>query len=149
MEQIDALAKKYETFGDIIVIDSDDFDNEMFAQIGSDLGFGDNLHIFEDGESAMEYLRETPNRIGIIFCEIYLPKRNGMELKVLMREDSVLRKKSVPFILFSTVVNPADVELAYLELPVQGLFLKQSSYAEMKAMVDVAIQYWSTCIHPQ
>lgn len=139
----------YSDFGDIILIDSDTSDNEIFQEIAEDLGVQDHLKIFSSGRSAIDYLKTTPNKIGIIFCEIYLPAQSGMELKLEMREDPVLRKKSIPFLLFSTVVNPSDIDLAYLELPVQGLFLKQNSYPDMKKMVQVALQYWSTCIHPQ
>jgi len=139
----------YASLGDIIVIDSDSTDNEIFLDIATELGVEQNVHIFADGISAMQYIKTTPNRVGIIFCEIYLPEINGMELKALMRDDAILRTKSVPFILFSTVVNPADVVTAYLDLPIQGLFIKQNSYPDMKKMVEVALQYWSTCIHPQ
>jgi len=139
----------YGDFGEIIVIDSDEMDNTLFMQILDELGVKGSARFFTDGDSAVEHLKSTNAKIGIIFCEIYLPKRTGMELKLSMREDNILRKKSIPFVLFSTVINPAEVEKAYLELPVQGLFLKRSNYAEMKHMVDVALQYWSACIHPQ
>jgi len=149
MSQDDTKPKPYEYFGDIIIIDSDESDNEMFIQIAEELGIKDYLKIFTDGDAAIEHLKATTNKIGLIFCEIYLPKRTGMQLKLAMRDDDILRKKSIPFVLISTVVNPSDVETAYLELPVQGLFLKQATYEKMKNMVDVALQYWSTCIHPQ
>lgn len=143
------MENDFTNLGDIIVIDSDRTDNEIFLEIATDLGVEKSVHIFSSGNSAMDYIKTTTNRVGIIFCEIYLPELSGIELKLLMRDDSVLRTKSVPFILFSTVVNPSDVVTAYLDLPVQGLFLKQNSYADMKRMVEVALQYWSTCIHPQ
>jgi len=149
MDQDHTKPKPYEYFGDIIIIDSDESDNEMFLQIAEELGIKNYLKIFTDGDVAIEHLKSTTNKIGLIFCEIYLPKRTGMQLKLEMRDDDVLRKKSIPFVLISTVVNPSDVETAYLELPVQGLFLKQPTYEKMKNMIDVALQYWSTCIHPQ
>ncbi len=139
----------YNSLGDIIVIDSDSTDNELFLEIAGELGIEDNVHIFPNGKTAIDYIKHTPNRVGLIFCEIYLPEMDGMQLKMAMRDDPVLRTRSVPFLLFSTVVNPADVITAYLDLPVQGLFLKQNNYADMKKMVEVALQYWSTCIHPQ
>lgn len=136
-------------FGEIVVIDADDLDNEIFTQIIEELGLRQHLHIFSDGDAAIAFLKQTPKKIGLIFCEIYLPKRNGMELKLAMREDDTLRKKSIPFILFSSVINPREVDTAYLELPVQGMFLKETSYETMKKIIGVAIAYWSTCVHPQ
>lgn len=148
MQNLDAT-HPYEYFGEIVVIDSDELDNEIFTQVADELGLKPYLHIFSEGDAGIKFLTETPKKIGLIFCEIYLPKRTGMELKLAMREDEILRKKSIPFVLFSTVINPTEVETAYLELPVQGMFLKKSSYDEMKKMIEVALSYWSTCIHPQ
>ena len=77
-----------------------------------------------------------------------MPIMNGLELKRKIEADPVLRKKSIPFIFYSTTANLETVVEAYTDLTIQGFFKKGSDYNRTKAVVKTIIEYWKDCVHP-
>jgi CheY-like chemotaxis protein len=77
-----------------------------------------------------------------------MPGINGLEFKRQIDADPVLRKKSIPFIFYSTAALQKDVNEAYTELTIQGFFIKGNDYNKTKALIRTIIDYWKNCIHP-
>lgn len=72
---------------------------------------------------------------------------NGLELRRHIISDDFLRKKSIPFIFYTTGVSKDSVDMAY-DLTVQGFFQKANSMTEIKNLVELIINYWLNCKHP-
>ena len=134
--------------GPIILIDDDEDDQETFADILEELSIRNKLRTFVKSTEAYEYLLETSEQPFIIFCDVNLPGQTGTEFKRKLDENPFLRKKSIPFVFYSTSVDQTTVNDAYTQMSVQGFFKKANSYNDIKEDLSVIFKYWSSCKHP-
>jgi CheY-like chemotaxis protein len=133
--------------GVIIVIEDDAEDQELFREAISELGILNPLIFFGDGVSGLEYLQRTMEQPFIIFCDINVPLMNGLQLREHIDADETLRRKSIPFIFYTTSLNRAEIEKAY-KLTVQGFFVKENTFTSTKEIIRLIIDYWGKCKHP-
>jgi CheY-like chemotaxis protein len=131
----------------IIIVDDDLDDHFIFKEICGRLHLKNELKFHKNGEELIAYLKQTADKPFIILCDINMPGVNGLDLRKRISDNDYLRKKSVPFIFFSTAASPRQINEAY-ELTVQGFFLKQSSFIETEKTFRLILQYWDTCLHP-
>lgn len=135
------------TNGPLIIVEDDLDDQEIIKEVFNSLGVKNTLLLFTDGFEALTYLQTTTDQPFLILCDINLPKLNGLELREEINKDERLRKKSVPFVFFSTNASPSAVEKAY-DLTVQGYFLKDHTLQQLQNTLSLIISYWSQCKHP-
>jgi CheY-like chemotaxis protein len=134
--------------GPILIIEDDKEDKEILEDVLRDLGVKNSIVWLPDTEAAYEYLCEADEAMFIIFCDINLPGKNGLELKQNIDDRPSLRKKSIPFIFYSTSANQKDVNDAYSKMTIQGFFQKGHDYEEMKRVIKLILDYWTMCKHP-
>ena len=134
--------------GPIIVLEDDADDKSIFEEILRDLEITNKLIWFTKTAETLEYLKTTSEQPFIIFSDINLPVQNGIDFKKELDNDEQLRKKSIPFVFYSTSVDQKTVNDAYTKMTVQGFFKKGNSYDEMKTDIKVIFDYWKTCKHP-
>ena len=134
--------------GPIIIIEDDDEDKEIFQEALEELSISNKIIWFTDAKRALDYLKTTRDQPFIIFSDVNLPAQSGIEFKKKIDGDKRLRKKSIPFIFYSTFVSTEIVNEAYTKMTVQGFFKKGSSYNEIKSDIKVIVDYWQVCKHP-
>ena len=134
--------------GPIIIIEDDADDKEIFESIVRDLNINNEIVWFIEAKSAFSFLKTTNKKVFLIFCDINLPGKNGIEFKRDIDNDPELRKKGIPFVFLSTQANQNDINEAYLKMTVQGFFKKGNNYNEMKAMLKNIFEYWKNSLHP-
>ena len=134
--------------GVIVIIEDDEDDKDILEMIVRDLGYTNPFKCFKYASDAWDFLKISREPTFVIFCDINLPRMTGLEFKNDLDKDPELRKKSIPFIFFSSSANQADVDRAYTEMTIQGYFIKESKYEDIRKMVKVILEYWSTCEHP-
>jgi len=134
--------------GPVIVLEDDADDKSIFEEILQDLEITNKLIWFTKTAETLEYLKTTSEQPFIIFSDINLPVQNGIDFKKELDNDEQLRKKSIPFVFYSTSVDQKTVNDAYTKMTVQGFFKKGNSYDEMKTDIKVIFDYWKTCKHP-
>jgi CheY-like chemotaxis protein len=133
--------------GPLVIVEDDIDDQEIIKEVFESLGLSNTLLLFTDGFEALTYLQTTADQPFLILCDINLPKLNGLELREHINADDRLRRKSVPFIFFSTDASRDAVEKAY-DLTVQGFFIKDHTLQELTDTLGLIIAYWSQCKHP-
>jgi CheY-like chemotaxis protein len=134
--------------GPVIVVDDDADDQEIFADVLSELEVPNELKFFHNGEEVLQYLRNTADKPFIIISDVKLSgSLNGLEVRAVIVKDDYLRRKSIPFVYLTTSVSKKVLNQAY-EMEVQGFFQKQSSYKAIKAQLKLIIEYWKLCEHP-
>lgn len=133
--------------GALIIVEDDMDDQEILKEIFESLGLSNKLLLFPDGSETLTYLQATSEQPFLILCDINLPKLNGLELRDALHADERLRKKSIPFVFFSTNASRETVERAY-DLTVQGFFLKDHTLQGLRDTLSLIIAYWSQCKHP-
>lgn len=133
--------------GPIIIIEDDKDDQDILQLVFDTLDYGNEIIFFDDGYSALAYLRETAVEPFIIFSDINLPKLSGIELREKVHQNEDLRLKSIPFLFFSTSAEQRHVVDAYSK-SVQGFFIKPASFPEIKDTVKTILDYWLKCVSP-
>lgn len=133
--------------GPVIVVEDDQDDQEILREVFDLLEVSNTILFFSDGVEAIHYLNTTTDQPFLILCDINLPKMNGLELRGQINLDERLRKKSIPFIFFSTNASPDAVAKAY-DLTVQGFFVKSHTLQELQDTMRLIISYWTFCRHP-
>lgn len=134
--------------GEIIIVEDDSDDRRFLAKILEDLSIKNTVLWFDTTDQALEYLRTTPRSIFVIFSEVNVPGKDGLEFKRQIDSEPKLRKKSIPFMFYATAAHQKDVNEAYTEMTVQGFFQKDSDYDEAKNTVRIIFDYWRVTKHP-
>lgn len=134
--------------GPIIVIEDDPDDQELFEEAVRRINYTNTLLFFNNCIEAWKYLQETSEQPFVIFSDVNLPMQTGLEFKRRIDADEKMRKKSIPFLFYSTAINQEVVNEAYTTLNVQGFFKKSSNFSEMQKNLQLILDYWSACKHP-
>ncbi|SEJ37715.1 Response regulator receiver domain-containing protein [Dyadobacter sp. SG02] len=133
--------------GPIVIIDDDVDDQDMIGAMLEELALVNPSRYFENGQAALDYLLTTPESPLLILCDINMPVMNGLELRDQIDGDPYLKKKSIPFIFLTTSDSPVLVRKAY-NGTIQGYFKKCNSFQEGKGQLQLIVNYWKDCLHP-
>lgn len=135
------------TTGLILVVDDDEEDHDILRMACETLGICEALKFFHNGEALIKYLESPVIQPFIILCDINMPHLNGLDLREVLWHNETLRKRSIPFIFFSTGASEKQVEKAY-DLTVQGFFLKGNSMDDTIRKLKLILDYWTESKHP-
>jgi CheY-like chemotaxis protein len=134
--------------GPIIIIDDDQDDRELIKEMLEDIGVKNKMAQFGGCMEALEYLLGDVSDPFLILCDMNLPLMDGIEFKKKIDKNKMLRNKSIPFIFYSTAANQKVVNMAYRELNIQGYFLKENTYTEIRRRIKIIVDYWADAEHP-
>lgn len=133
--------------GPIMIVEDDIDDQDLLRETFHSLDVPNELLFFNRCITALKYLRTALVQPFLILCDINLPEMIGTEFRKKIIEEDELRRKSIPFIFFTTSSNSRTIEEAF-DYMVQGYFVKPSSTLELKMMMRCVVDYWSFCKHP-
>lgn len=133
--------------GPIIIIEDDPDDQEMMLSVFTSIGVPNEIKCFTTCKQAYDYLCITTDKPFLIFSDINLPLMSGVELKKKINESITLRRKSIPFIFLTTSSAHSSVLEAYENLA-QGFFTKPHTFNALKQMIEMILNYWKICRHP-
>lgn len=134
--------------GPILIIEDDQDDQEILQEAFTELGVRNKLLFFDRTTQALDFLKATSEKPFLILSDVNLPQQTGVEFKREVDSDPQLRKKSIPFVFFSTSIEKHAVDTAYKELTIQGFFQKSNNYQELKNVLSLIVEYWKVCQHP-
>jgi response regulator RpfG family c-di-GMP phosphodiesterase len=133
----------------MLVIVEDDLDDQIFLSgVLKKIGIENEIAWFDNTDDALNFLLTTTRSLSIIFSDINLPGKNGLEFKRTIDSTPKLRKKSIPFVFYSTAANQKDVNEAYTNMTVQGFFKKGMDTSETEMIMKIIFDYWTLCKHP-
>jgi CheY-like chemotaxis protein len=133
--------------GPIIYVEDDMDDRLIFKETVQSIGITNEILYFDHGRQFLDYLYETSDQPLLIMCDINMPVMNGLELRRVILGDERLKKKSIPFVFYTTSINAKEIEVAY-DLTVQGYFAKPTDMEVMKSTLKMIYEYWCICKHP-
>jgi DNA-binding NtrC family response regulator len=134
--------------GPIIIIEDDTGDQFILKEIFEELNYENELIFFGDSEEALEFLQMTEIEPFLVLSDINMPKLNGMELREKIHNNEDLRRKSIPYLFFSTSAEQKHVIEAYSR-SIQGFFIKSNNYDKIKKTIVKIIEYWQECESPK
>ncbi len=132
------------SLGPIIILEDDLDDQDILKEIFVELKVPYRVDFYTQAKDVLEYLFSTKERPFIILSDVNLPSMNGLELRQIINENDLLRKKNIPFVFISTSADQFAIKQAY-NLTVQGYFVKQNSIPEIKTTIKLIINYWEKC----
>jgi len=131
----------------IILVEDDLDDQALIGEISQTLNPKREILIFDSGDAALEFLLATTQQPFIILCDVNMPRMNGLQLRREILNNERLKKKSIPFVFFSTTAMQKQVTEAF-DMVVQGYFEKGNSYDELTFQLKMIFDYWRDCKHP-
>lgn len=131
----------------IVLIEDDPDDIHIFRMAIDVLNVQAPIHSFTSPQEAIDFLNYASEPPGLIICDNHLSAISGIDLRETLAKDQRLHRMTIPFILLSTSISEAEVNKAF-ELPVQGIFIKESSFEKYLDQLDRILKYWSCSITP-
>lgn len=134
--------------GPIVIIEDDNDDKLIFEEVLKELNIPNKIVWFENSKDAFTFLKNSTEQPFVIVSDINLPGQSGVEFKRQIDNDESLKKKSIPFIFFSTSADKSTIDNAFNNLTIQGFFQKADSYREIKNIIRAILDYWKYSKHP-
>lgn len=98
----------------IILVDDDEDDRLLFEDAIEELNMNTYLQSFCDGQEFMEYIllkdQEMPH---LVFLDLNMPVKNGIQCLIEMRENNKLKNLSVA--IYSTSSSERDIEQTFVK----------------------------------
>ena len=125
----------------ILLVEDDVVDASTVKQALQDLRVKNAVVHKNDGEEALEFLRDEKNpKPALVLLDLNMPKINGVELLEIMRQD--IRFQHIPVVVL-TVSKYEQDKLDTFNLGVQGYIIKAVDYDAFLRATDIIIQYWT------
>ncbi len=133
--------------GPVIVIEDDEDDQMLLAEVFSLLNYKNEILYFTDGNEALAYLNKEDVFPFLILSDINMPRINGLELREKVQINEQLHIKCIPYLFFTTNSTKESVIKAY-SLSAQGFFQKPRSFDDLANTIRKIMEYWRECIAP-
>ncbi len=97
---------------EILLVDDDADDRSTFADALSELKINTNLTLLEDGRNLLEYLDSQEKMPDILFLDLNMPYKSGVECLREIREHSKYNDLSIA--IYSTSSTDKDIEDTFI-----------------------------------
>lgn len=130
---------------DILLVEDNEADIVLVREALKDAKVFNYLHVARDGEQALAFLRSendlNPEKIvpGLIFLDLYMPKKNGMEVLAEIKNDKNLR--SIPVVVMTSSVEEEDIVKAY-ENQANCYVTKPVDFEQLITVVEAIEDFW-------
>ncbi|WP_163547938.1 response regulator [Candidatus Frankia nodulisporulans] len=101
---------------DVLLVEDNPGDVLMAREAFADERIGGNLHVVNDGDEALAFLRheepfaDMPNA-DLVLLDLNLPRRSGIEVLAEIKADERLRR--IPVVMLTTSDAAEDIERSY------------------------------------
>ncbi len=125
----------------ILLAEDDKVDAMTVKRALRDLKVTNPLIIVENGEKALEYLRD-PNKAkpGIILLDLNMPKMNGIEFLEIAKKDDKIKR--IPVVVLTTSKEDQD-KIESFNLGVAGYMIKPVDYLQFVEIIKTIHLYWT------
>lgn len=125
----------------IVLADDDEDDRLFFREAFEELKMKTDVSTYKDGELLMNYLKSEDCVLPhLLFLDLNMPKKNGIECLVEIKKDS--RLKDVVVAIYSTSASEADIEKTFV-LGANVYIQKPDNFNKLKkALSEVVTTNW-------
>ncbi len=133
---------------DILLVEDDPGDVELTKEGLQGAKMLLNLHVVDDGEKALKFLRkEAPYtqavRPDIILLDLNMPRKNGQETLQEIKADRALR--SIPVVVLTTSEAESDIVKCY-DLGANCYIAKPIGFEAFTRVVSMIEEFWFTIV---
>lgn len=124
--------------------DDVEFVRRAFAKVWSDC----RLHVVENGEQALAFLNradgfEKAPTPDLILLDLNMPRKNGYDVLLEVKEDEALRH--IPVVVLTTSSDRDSIMKAY-QLHANSFITKPVSAEQLERIVELVIEYWFSAV---
>jgi DNA-binding NtrC family response regulator len=121
----------------VLLADDDEDDRWLFEQALNDIKIKTNLSLFKNGKELMDYLLQIDIKPHLIFLDLNMPIKNGMECLLEMKKDANL--KNIPVAIYSTSSSEKDIENTFISGA--NIYInKPSNFDKLKDVIEKVLQ---------
>ena len=124
----------------ILLIEDDMIEVMKMNRTISKLKLDHKITEANNGEEALEILKDKNRLPDIILLDLNMPKINGLEFLAILKSDKSLRH--IPTVILTTSNNKKDLLECY-KIGVSGYVLKPLKYEDYVAKIESLLNYWS------
>jgi CheY-like chemotaxis protein len=121
----------------ILLADDDKDDCLFFTEALQEIGAANHLQVVHNGEDLLIALDNQVNTLPtIVFIDLNMPRKNGAECLVEIRQNE--RLQNIPVIICSTSYQPEVIELIYRE-GARHYICKPVTFMQLKKVIHQAL----------
>jgi len=120
------------TYKNILLIDDDEDDRELFLSAVSELSSDVACTAMSSAKDALEKLKSGEIAPELIFLDLNMPVMNGQQFLAAVKQEPGLSR--LPVVIFSTSSN-TDIVYQTRDLGSQGFITKPHSFKQMKEVI--------------
>ena len=129
---------------EILLVEDNKGDIGLIEEVFEEAKIRNNLHVAEDGEEAVLYLRGKGKFSGsprpdIIILDLNLPNKDGREVLKEIKEDENL--KNIPVVVLTTSGAEKDIIRAY-ELHANAYVTKPIDFDQFINVIGSIVNFW-------
>jgi CheY-like chemotaxis protein len=129
---------------EILIVEDNEGDVGLIEEVFEEAKIKNNIHVAEDGEEAVLYLRGKGKFSGsprpeIIILDLNLPNKDGREILKEIKEDENL--KNIPVVVLTTSGAEKDIIRAY-ELHANAYVTKPIDFDQFINVIGSIVNFW-------
>ena len=122
----------------IVLVDDDEDDRSFFKEAIDEIDINTNLSMFTNGQEFIDHITITGQVLPqVVFLDLNMPIKNGMECLEEIKKNNLLSKFSVA--IYSTSSSEQDIENTF----VKGAHIyinKPNSFKQLKAVIEKVLK---------
>lgn len=133
---------------DVLLVEDDAGDVELTKEGLLAAKMMVNLHVVDDGDKALKFLKKEPPyedavRPDIILLDLNMPRKNGKETLQEIKADATLR--SIPVVVLTTSDAETDIVKCY-DLGANCYITKPIGFEAFTKVVGMIEEFWFTIV---
>jgi CheY-like chemotaxis protein len=133
---------------EILLIEDNPADVRLTQEAFREARINNNLHIVQDGVSAMAFMHKTAPyqnapRPSLILLDLNLPKKDGREVLKELKTDPELRQ--IPVVILTTSGDEEDVLRSY-DLHANAYLVKPIDVLKFVKMIHALENFWLSIV---
>jgi CheY-like chemotaxis protein len=131
---------------EVLIVENDPAASRLTQEAFRETGVTEGIRCVRDGEEALDLLRGRGQYTGhplpdIIFLDLHLPKKSGLE--VLKEIKASERLRATPVVVVSGSDDPREVREAY-ELHASCYIRKPNDLHQFLRFIAICYEFWGT-----
>jgi len=133
---------------EILLVEDNPGDVELTAEALRAGKISNQMHVVEDGESAMAFLRKQGGYAGVpcpdvVLLDLNLPRKDGREVLAEMKSDPALRR--IPVVVLTTSQAERDLLQAY-DLYANCYLIKPIEFDRFICVIGHIRDFWLSAV---
>lgn len=118
----------------VLLADDDEDDRQFFLDAFEELKMKTAVKVVTDGGELMQYLNNSENRLPhVLFLDINMPRKNGLECLKEIRSNKELKELSIA--MYSTSSSEKDIEETFIQ-GANVYINKPSDFGDLKRILS-------------